>query len=375
MRHITTNRNRASSLRSARSRPRLTISPSLALQIVDEERAYWRTAGRYVLIAAVMGGLVLGIVALTNFLETLYPGPKGAILFSMDISGSSALAGMGILSALIVALQISVRAGIPVDRAEVARAIARTRAIETTAMISGVAALGLGLVTAASFTHGVHTFDVVRQGGPLAGGAFLAVIAADASNVTESRLGSSLRWAARELRRRGLQGAIDKENTVSSKPTRRLMAPQILIAVVVLMIAGVVTLISGNTSSPVWSFLVSFSIAAGVIAFTTYFLSAARQQRLKRQYWWTFSIYAMFGFVLFYVLCLILLLLFSELAQGSASLGGLPARLAADLVLPLIAGGFASGRLACGGRGLGLDLAIRSMQRELAKSSRRPDST
>lgn len=201
---------------------------TLAEEVIVEHKKYWVRLG--VLVA--VGTLVSGYVSLVIFLANLSSPGSANSGVRVDVSAQAALGAMAILATVIVALQIAVRSEVrttgtrPSAGAEAAKILARQRALETVAMLCGMAAAAVGLSATFRALQLVHEGAQIHALAPLVGGLLLAALSADASTASHSGLNTEIGNLKRKQEARALRLALESAPSPTSK--RKIFARAVL---------------------------------------------------------------------------------------------------------------------------------------------------
>lgn len=162
--------------------PTLSPESEVARTIVFESSRYWRSIVTSVAESVVWYLVALGVGRLA-FLQM-------NVNVNAGISGSAALAALGVLGTIVVALQVAVRSSpqSPTAAEGIAQLVARQRGLELFARTCAVAAVAVaGSVVIEYWPKSEAAWNILPLLGSIAGALLVAGLAADASNASTER--------------------------------------------------------------------------------------------------------------------------------------------------------------------------------------------
>jgi len=196
-------------------------------QVLELQRATRWLIFRQCVIAAVFPVFVVGVLRYGSFVldvnrrgEPSSP-PVDFAEIDLTVSGTTAAAALAILGGVIVALQVAARPSPSIVDGDHEQIIARVTILEDLAMVSGLTAGGLGVLTAWHVGLDQIAHRPLYVLGPVLLGALLCAVASDAGTASKAKYG---RVISDEIARQGrnrAQTALDALTTQARVSGRR----------------------------------------------------------------------------------------------------------------------------------------------------------
>ncbi|NRD27147.1 hypothetical protein [Frigoribacterium sp. VKM Ac-2836] len=276
----------------------------------DVIRLEQRIRRRFVRVAA--GAVVLSLLSIAGLwyaglISRISPGPttppsmQPPDLWDVDLSLSSTtcLSTLAVLATVIVALQVAVRPGTSFVDGILAEQVARIRALESLALLAGLAAVATGVFGAlrvgldSAWTHPLHLF------GPVAVGSLLCAVATDASTASQSRYGPVV--SAEYLRQtyaryETARTELSYRATVATRPAFGELGQGVAIAVCVAALS-VAPALAFDDGRPWWRLALGtfLTLGFGVVSTAAAAGLAGHHARLRER--WATAFYILVGLV------------------------------------------------------------------------------